>query len=149
MNQDKQSAKIETVQLEDFVAESLSQIVKGVTAAQQNIKSTGALINPVGSYVFKDNRGQQIDLNFKPTPQVIEFDVAVTATSGDKAKAGIGVFIGSVGLGLQGESDIISSTVNRIKFSIPIYLPQEFDEHVENIPKQKNSQHPGKGIFGI
>jgi len=148
MKKDTQSPKAETIQLEDFVAESLSQIIKGVSSAQKSIKGSSALINPVGSFVFKDNRGKQLEFNFKPTPQVVEFDIAVTATSGDNAKGGIGVFIGSVGLGVQAESNMINSIVNRIKFSIPIYLPQELDENTQNVPKPP-SQHPARNIPGL
>ena len=53
----------------------------------------------------------------------IEFDVAVTTTEGTETKGGIGVFVVAVGLGSQGKSDATNSSSSRIKFSVPIFLP--------------------------
>jgi len=54
----------------------------------------------------------------------VEFDVAVTAEKSEGTKGGIGVFVGSIGLGAQGKSDLKNQSVSRIKFSAPISLPK-------------------------
>src|SRR3569833_1392455 len=41
------------VNLEEFVAGTLSQIIKGVAKAQQDLASTGALINPSAHHLNK------------------------------------------------------------------------------------------------
>ena len=53
----------------------------------------------------------------------IEFDVAVTVTGGSEKKGGIGVFSGVFGVGGQASSNAASSSVSRIKFSVPVILP--------------------------
>ena len=55
--------------------------------------------------------------------ETIEFDVAVTVTEGTQTKGGIGVFMGAVGLGSQGQSSNQNASVTRIKFSVPLVLP--------------------------
>ena len=97
------------MELRDFVAETLKQIIDGVKLAQEHAKDAGAAINPPSPA--------------HRAPQFIEFDVAVTTTEGDQIKGGAGVFVGPVGLGTQAQSEATSSAVNRIKFSIPLLLP--------------------------
>lgn len=60
-----------------------------------------------------------------PVPQIIEFDLAVSATEGTEAKAGIGIFAGAIGLGTQAKLDDNNVTVSRIKFSIPLLYPEQ------------------------
>lgn len=54
----------------------------------------------------------------------VEFDVAVTAEEAKGTKGGIGVFMGSVGLGAQGQSETKNTSLGRIKFSVPVSLPR-------------------------
>jgi small neutral amino acid transporter SnatA (MarC family) len=49
--------------------------------------------------------------------------VAVTATDGTKTKGGIGVFVGAVGLGSQGQSEELKQSMSKIKFTVPLALP--------------------------
>lgn len=101
------------MELKDFVAETLNEIIDGVMIAQQHAKDeqTGAIINqPSGGSRARKS-------------QMIEFDIVVTQTDSGKAKAGIGVFFASVGLGGQTQYDTTASAMNRIKFSIPVLLP--------------------------
>ena len=53
----------------------------------------------------------------------IEFDVAVTVSEGKETKGGIGILVGSIGLGSQGKSDSEHSAVSRLKFRVPFVLP--------------------------
>lgn len=150
MKKDSPLNQVQTMQLEDFVATSLSQIVKGIAVAQQEVKETSVLINPIGRYVINDKSGESKHLTPENKPQIIEFDVAVTATSGDQEKGGIGVFIGdTVGIGVQAQTSIINSTISRINFSIPVYFPPPFGEKVDNAPKRPEKQgSPMKKVFG-
>jgi len=56
---------------------------------------------------------------------MVEFDVALTTVEGGQAKSGIGVFVGPVGVGTQAQIDAQNSVVNRIRFSVPVLLPQQ------------------------
>jgi hypothetical protein len=55
----------------------------------------------------------------------MEFDVAVTATETTEAKVGVGVFLGSLGIGSQAKSEDGNVIVSRIKFSVPVLYPQQ------------------------
>jgi hypothetical protein len=105
------------MELKDFVRETLVQIISGVVEAQKTelVTDSPAAVAPAGQGVQDEEL-----LN-----RLVEFDVAVTTESGSQTKGGIGVFVGPVGLGSQGRSDASEALVNRIRFSIPIYLPAQ------------------------
>jgi len=66
----------EPLQLRDFVAETIKQVIDGVAAAQQYATAKKASVNP---------RTQRYSL---PAPQSISFDVAITAAKGTKTQGG-------------------------------------------------------------
>lgn len=112
------------MQLQDFISQSILQIVNGIREAQQQ-NTTDARINP-SELTLGDNVAQHnlFDFHDRMLLSNVEFDVAVTAEEGKGTKGGIGIFIGSVGVGAQGRSDTRSSSVSRIKFNVPIALPK-------------------------
>ena len=97
------------MKLEDFVAETLKQVVAGVKNAQGPAKENGAYISPF--------------IQRNETTTSIDFDVEVTTSDATETEGGIGVFVGAIGLGSKGKSDSSTVSVNRIKFSIPLFLP--------------------------
>ena len=105
------------MELREFVRETLSQIIMGITEAQQSelIHNSKAAIVPVGQGIKDDDRMNQ----------VVDFDVAVTAQSGTKTKGGLGIFVGPISVGTSGASDQNASSLNRIRFSVPVYLPSQ------------------------
>ncbi|HEY3040639.1 MAG TPA: hypothetical protein VGJ66_18010 [Pyrinomonadaceae bacterium] len=100
----------EPLELRDFVAETIKQVIDGVVTAQQYATSKKAVVNPRTS-----RHGEPV--------QSIAFDVAVTAGKGAKTQGGIAVFTGVLGLGSKGQSEKTSESVNRIQFSVPLALP--------------------------
>jgi hypothetical protein len=117
-------AKEEGMELREFVAGSILQIIDGVKNAQ-DLNKTDARISP--SALKLGNQVQQSNLyDFGDGMLLsnVEFDVAVTAEKSAGTKGGIGVFVGAVGLGSQGKSDSKDQSVSRIKFSVPISLPK-------------------------
>lgn len=113
------------MELKDFIREALSQIVQGVTEAQNAVASTGGEISP--RYSTRQQSTHQ-DLKLLKSEkggiiQNVEFDVAVTATEGTGTRGGIGVFVGAFALGSQGQSQSENSSLSRIKFSVPVTLP--------------------------
>jgi len=93
--------------LEDFVAETLSQIVSGVKKAQKTTKSNDAVIVPYHS-----------------TGGNVDYDVAVTVVEGTETSGKAGISVWSIGAGVSGKSESSTSTASRIKFSIAVELPQ-------------------------
>lgn len=114
------------MELKDFVSEALKQIVSGVKEAQIHAKEEGALINPHGfepmAGTAKENllfyRGHGYG-------KEIEFDVALTTSERDQVEGGVGVLLSVFGAGVKGIDTIESATVSRVKFSVPIFLPQQ------------------------
>ncbi|WP_428307691.1 hypothetical protein [Lacipirellula sp.] len=107
--------------LEEFISESLDQILNAVAVAQSRAKVMGAVVAPT----LVARRGDAAELSDENwhIPTTVEFDVAVTATDGKATKGGIGVVAGLVSLGTTGQSEKLSETISRIKFSVPIFFP--------------------------
>lgn len=111
--------------LKEFVTQTLTQIIEGVRGAQIYGKDLSAEVNPellttpeqAGKQGFLGTRDQYVP--------IVQFDVALTVTEGTGTKGGIGVFAGAISLGSLGQSQNESSSVSRVKFSIPIRLPNQ------------------------
>ncbi len=113
------------MELKDFVTETLSQIIEGIKNAQIFADKSNAKINPKELYPLNfSTSGAYADSKKERLAQFMEFDIAVTASKGSSGKAGVGVFTGVLGIGGQTQSETSNQTVNRIKFSVPIFLPQ-------------------------
>ena len=109
--------------LREFVAETLVQIIDGVKDAQSRAKESGANVNPriTGSAEHAAKHGF---LSASGAPaQIVQFDVALTVKEGTGTKGGIGVFSGLVNLGSAGQSSNENLSVSRVKFSVPLALP--------------------------
>ena len=116
------------MELREFVARSLSDIVQGVRDAQAQIADSGAQLNPTLRNVFTGSTSGGAVLGWSHgqggVPVLLaDFDVAVTATEGTQTQGGIGVVAGIVALGSKGQSDQASSSASRIRFSVPLLLP--------------------------
>ena len=114
------------MQLDDFVFETIKQIVNGVSRAKKHCDQEGSKVNPenimvrtkggTNDPIFCDSKtGQLIDR--------VEFDVAVTTTEGKQDKAGVGIFVGPIGLGAQGQSRTEDQSMSRVRFTVPVQYP--------------------------
>ena len=112
------------MQLKDFITETFKKIVDGVIAAQEYSGPKGARISPSG-LTSRTDQGQMLwDRATAEIATLIEFDVVVTTAEGTATKGGVGIFVGPVALGSQGQSDAAKSSNSRIKFSVPVHLPK-------------------------
>jgi hypothetical protein len=112
------------VELSDFVAQSLIEIVKGVHAAQVEVQKLGGFINPA-AYVRSESGSH---FGFLPGNQqqvfLTSFDVAVTATQSTGTNADARLQIASLlKLGAGGNSAESQQTISRLKFEVPIAYP--------------------------
>ena len=104
--------------VEDFVAESLTQVIAGIRKAQAqtdgmnvNASMVGASSGELGGHLFNaDNYGMF---------SRVDFDIAVTAETTGKAGAGIKVWV----VGVEAGGEHKSGTASRISFSVPVRLP--------------------------
>ncbi len=111
--------------LDEFISSSISQIVSGVVAAQKNVAKLGARVNPAGAVIGKSVLETTLhDKKTNAIVEVIEFDLSIKVEKAKKTKGTIGIVIASIGLGSQGESSGLNSEQNRIRFRVPVQLPQ-------------------------
>jgi hypothetical protein len=121
--------------LKDFISGTLQQLIDGTIEAQAYATQKGARINPGEKLYFnftdetiKDNTSDSIG-------QFVGFDIAITAVSGDQTKGGIGIFVSGITLGVSGQTEFKDSSVSRMKFKLPVFLP------IQTVPlKQPASQ---------
>ena len=117
--------------LQSFIRETLVQIARGIEEASEELKDSGALINPenvananqqgtlvYGQIVSKSNNIMRRNV------QSVTFDVAIAASEGTGTKGGIGVVVGAIALGSQGQSNASNSSTSRVQFSVPVALPE-------------------------
>jgi hypothetical protein len=103
--------------LKEFISESLVQIQEGVQDAihrRQAKKDSSGVINPVW--------GNADDISAEHC-QDVEFDVAVTVSDkmSGSAKGGLKIYVAE--FGGEGSKSSERSTVNRLKFSVPVVPP--------------------------
>jgi hypothetical protein len=109
------------MELKEFVTETIVQITQGVKDAQEQIKDTGALINPM---TWDSNGGILSGIrNGCRNTQNIKMDIAVTVMENSGKKAGIGIVASVFKVGASNEESDSNSTTSRIEFNVPISLP--------------------------
>lgn len=109
--------------LKEFIESTLTQIAEGAADANTKIEELGGQVNPpinAGTYLELIKHG--VLSTPKGHAQMVEFDIALTSSEGTGTKGGVGVFLGAVSLGSTGASKQESTSLSRIKFSIPISL---------------------------
>ena len=111
------------MKLQEFVSETLKEIIAGVKEAQKYAASESTLVNPELLATGGTKSGTYQTAYMGQPPAYVEFDVAVTSTEGSATEAGAGIFVAGFGLGAKGKSDESSSSLSRIKFSVPVGLP--------------------------
>jgi hypothetical protein len=109
--------------LKEFVAEALVQLVEGVIDAQDRTKDKKARIAPRLNANPETLKLGVFNTGDVPA-QMVSFDVALTAMEGTATKGGIGLVVAMVTLGSTGQSKEESSSVSRVKFSVPVSLPE-------------------------
>ena len=76
------------MELKDFIAETLKQIIDGVKEAQNYASEHGGIINPEGIVIYKDSgNSTSYSGKFNSEPaQTIDFDIAVTTQDSNGVK---------------------------------------------------------------
>jgi hypothetical protein len=114
------------MELREYIAETLKQLIDGIVDAQEYAETKGASINPRGlKHGFQSHQLEVAQDSVQTEiPQMIEFDVAVTVSESGEAKAGVGVFA-VVGVGAHAIMQDANVKANRIRFSMPVMFPQQ------------------------
>lgn len=113
------------MKLEEFISETINQIISGIRKTHEYAKEQGAIVNPKIKHKRISFATKETKIEARSPIHTIEFDVAITTTEGKETKGGIGVFVGPIGAGTQGKSDSSNSSISRIKFSVPVIFPTQ------------------------
>lgn len=103
---------MEQIQLSDFISNALIQIAKGVQKANAKLKNPEK--NKYEVFSLRHNIGDSSKI------PGVKFDVAVTAASGQKDKAGLFVALVNIGGGANTEKLKENEAFHRIQFEIGI-----------------------------
>lgn len=110
-----------------FITTTLTQIAEGVSGAKQRYNELGGAVCPSG---FKQVEGglpyaKEIPIQGQASlMSVVEFEVSLTNDTSGSSTGGIGVLFGAVNIGGKAESASSSVSLTRVKFNVPIKLPQ-------------------------
>ncbi len=121
-----------SMDLKEFVKESIVQIITGIEEANLELKESEAMVNPV--YVQMHSReaqgyGRTVKRDAdRPDPdsrllQKVDFDVALSVEAGQQGSAGAKLSIASIGIGAEAKTESSNRSESRIKFSVPIVFP--------------------------
>ena len=114
---------MEAMKLEDFVLETLRQIIGGVKAAQEATKDSGAVIcQSYGVSAECAAKANRI-MSSGGFVEHVGFDVAVSISEGAGSQGGLGIFISGFGVGGKKTSQESSVSNQRITFSVPVRFP--------------------------
>ena len=111
------------MKLDEFISESLQQLIAGVTVAQEKAKIAGGIINPRGVGDYSGSRTQPILMYRGIMVQNVEFDIAVSVSDKRGGEAGAGIFVGPVSIGGKGSKESENQSTNRLRFTVPVTLP--------------------------
>ncbi|WP_028896718.1 hypothetical protein [Prevotella sp. HUN102] len=118
--------------LKEFVSETLTQICEGVKDAQERCESSGALINPMLDVKVCNKETYRHDGKDYPATNV-KFNVALTESSSNGGKTGIGVFLGKLSVGHESSKGALSQSVTSVEFTITI-VPPYINRNGKHVP---------------
>lgn len=108
--------------IKDFIKETVSAIVDATSELQEEYEQKNVIINPPVSVQERDLYEEDGAGHTYRRVEIVDFDIAVTASSetGGGGKAGLRIL--SVEAGVDGKHVRSSEHASRVKFSIPITL---------------------------
>ena len=131
--------------LQQFVRETLTEIVLGVNAAQDQaeVEASGARINPKGIGLGAAPDGYLGSLSSGWPVFVVDFDLAVTVSGNGQGEAAAKVKVmGQFSPKLSGTKKAPRDSTNRIKFRVPIALRPDTGSDAASDAKQSGADDP-------
>jgi hypothetical protein len=109
--------------LKDFIAATLTQIVRGVSESAAAISEMGGAVSPAYKAQVADERiGLTLDGKEHPVYS-ISFDVAVVASESGATEGGARLQVAGIGFGAKATSADKQETTSRVQFIVPLQLP--------------------------
>ena len=126
------------MELDTFIESVLVKVLSGIRRAQED-ENVGAFVVPGsdGGHEYPKNSRVSSSARLKST--IIDFDVAITVESSDKAEGGGGLKIAGIGADIKGVTEAKDTKVSRIQFGVPILLPENQRNWYEELTKDKNA----------
>jgi len=116
------------MEIKEFVAETITQIIDGVRIAQDYAKTVGAVVNAGEKYgSYEEDQNEQAKFT-SPLAQNIEFEVYITTSDSTQVQKGLQVFFPPLKSGLSATDKTAESSFNRILFNIPVAYPRQLND---------------------
>lgn len=106
------------MEIQDFVAETITQICQGIQQAKLRTKETGARISPA---IDKENCVSLTESQEKV--QFIHFDIHVTERQEKQSNGKIKISLATFSLGASGDSSNEEKNIHHVSFDVPIVWP--------------------------
>lgn len=129
----------------EFVATSLRQIVEGVAIANEAIEAAGGAVNPSFAHIKNDEMNAWIREDGRWVEvQDVSFDIAVTTTSEEGVEGGLRIAAAFISAGGSMGSSTGETAVSRLRFTVPLALPPgKADEYeVKPRPRSRRVRRP-------
>lgn len=104
---------MDQIELSDFIRSALVDVAKGVREANVALQDRDG--NKDSHFMLRANKGENAKV------PGIAFDIAVSASKGQKDKAGFMVALATLGGGASTEKGAGSEVTHRIKFEVGLY----------------------------
>lgn len=119
------------MELKEFIMESVNSIIEATRELSD--QNSDALINPASERAPTGTDCVEVaDKLVRVTS--IEFDIAVSEASADKAGGGLKIQVLPIKVGADGEISNSMTSVSRLKFNYRVALPHGADESGSRIP---------------
>jgi len=116
-----------SMKIDDFISEAITGIFKGIVDTEAKctkLHTRGGHCGAVSpSRVFDNSSEDQNEYAYVNTVQNIEFEVDVAVSYDSNKNATIGIVGGAVGIGGKLIKKKSNTSSNKIKFTIPVFLP--------------------------
>ena len=110
--------------IQEFIKETLTQIANSANEVNKALESVGAYVP--SKCVKGDNIVVRAEGTLPKNVVMVDFDIAVTASEGKSTSGGGGIHVASVfKAGMEKEGNTETQQTHRIKFSIPLVLPDD------------------------
>lgn len=115
----------DVIDLQTFVAQTLIQIVRVVAEAAGELGGNNDVINPdFHSMANQKTEGLFLTTSAERFAQMVDFDVAITATDTKSKDGGAKLSVVAAQIGGSGKSESQQQSVSRVKFAVPVALPK-------------------------
>ncbi len=114
------------MELKDYIAETLVQIINGIIEAQKQLNDVDVIVNPAKTFGSKGDFWIGKDQDKGPVlrrVQEVEMKIGVISSEEVTDDGGAKVHLGVLNIGAGVEEKGVERNENYVKFSIPVSFP--------------------------